>query len=334
MSAARAPRVRTAAAAFLTLALAVTSPAPLAAQRRPAPLQIPAHAALSRRQARLGEPVAYRGWIVVPHAVRARWLPVEPGGALSWGALSARRIPEVPGANSRSVLRDTVAVETSVQAFATGILTVPGLRFEVDEGRGPIVQRLPSLKLAVVGLVAAADSNAELRALRGPLGAPWWERVPWLRVAAGALIVALLIALIRWLRRRRPAPALAPVTPRLRDPAAEALAELAALRRLNLPEQGRFAEHAFQLTRIVRRFLEATAGVARPGHTTTELLAQLESARLTHGTLPRLEALLRLWDRVKFARAASTVEEAHRAESEAEQLVRRSIPAAEPRRVA
>ena len=330
MSPARAPGMRPAAATMLVLALAVM----LAGQTRAAALQIPAHAALSRKQARLGERLEYRGWIVVPHDVRARWLPVEPGGALSWGPLSARRVPEPSGTRSPRVLRDTVVIETSVQGFATGILTVPGLRFEVDEGSGPIVQRLPSLKLTVVALVAAADSNAELRGLRGPLGAPWWERVPWLKVAAGALIVALLIALIRWLRKRRPAPALAPAAPRLRDPAAEALAELAALRRLNLPEQGRFADHAFQLTRIVRRFLEATALVARPGHTTTELLTELENARLTPGALPRLEVLLRMWDRVKFARAASTVEEAHRAEAEAAELVRRSVPAAEPRRVA
>jgi hypothetical protein len=317
------------------LALAATLAAPLHAQALvPGTIQIPAHAALSRARVRLGERVEYRGWIVVPHQVRARWLAVEPGGAFSWGPLNARRIPELQGTRSRVVLRDTVVVETSVQGFATGILTVPGLRFEIDEGRGSSAQRLPSVKLTVVGLVAAADSNAELRALRGPLGAPWWERVPWLKVAAAALLIALLIAFIRWLRRRRSAPALAPVARSPRDPAAEALAELAALHRLNLPEQGRFADHAFQLTRIVRRFLEATAGVARPGHTTTELLLQLEGARLSPGALPRLEGLLRLWDRLKFARAASTVEEAHRAESEAEQLVRRSIPGAEPRRVA
>lgn len=334
MSPARASRTRPAAAATVALALAVMLAEPLAGQTRAPVLQIPAHATLSRKQANLGERIEYRGWIVVPHEVRARWLPVEPGGALSWGPRSARRVPEHQGTSSRRVLRDTVVVETWVQGFATGILTVPGLRFEIDEGKGPIVQRLPSLKLTVVGLVAAADSNADLRGLRGPLGAPWWERVPWLMVAAAALIVALLFALFRWLRRRRPAPALAPAARAPRDPAAEALAELAALRRLNLPEQGRFADHAFQLTRIVRRFLEATALVARPGHTTTELLAELESARLTPGALPRLEGLLRLWDRVKFARAASTVEEAHRAETEAEQLVRRSLPAAEPRRVA
>jgi len=318
----------------MALALAATLAATVRAQgTAPGTIQIPAHAALSRSRVRLGERVEYRGWIVVPHQVRARWLPVEAGGALSWGPLNARRVAE-QGSRSRVVLRDTVLVETSVQAFATGILTVPGLRFEIDEGRGSNAQRLPSLRLTVVGLVAAADSNAELRALRGPLGAPWWERVPWLKVAAAALVIALLIAFIRWLRRRRPVAAPAPVARAPRDPAAEALAELAALRRLNLPDQGRFADHAFQLTRIVRRFLEATAGVARPGHTTTELLLQLEGARMTPGALPRLEGLLRLWDRLKFARAASTVEEAHRAESEAEQLVKRSIPGAEPRRVA
>jgi hypothetical protein len=159
--------------------------------------------------------------------------------------------------------------------------------------------------------------------------------VPWIWVAVAALVLAALIALIVRLRRRRPKPAAATaVAPkRVRDPSAEALAELAALRRLHLPESGRFAEHAFQLTRILRRYFEATAGVARPGHTTPELLVERAGARLQPGALPKLEGLLHLWDRVKFARAESSVDEAQGAERETEALLRR--PAAEtPRRVA
>jgi len=105
--------------------------------------------------------------------------------------------------------------------------------------------------------------------------------------------------------------------------------ELAALRRLDLPARGQFGEHALHLTRILRRFLEATAGAASPGDTTPELVDHLRLAKLDPAELRRLEDWLRLWDRLKFARAGSTLEEARRAESNAEAFIRRpSTPAA------
>jgi hypothetical protein len=178
-----------------------------------------------------------------------------------------------------------------------------------------------------------ADSAADLRALHGPLAAPWWERVAWGWVIAVALVLALLVALIARLRRRRPVvPVVAPVaTAPRRDPGAEALAELAALRRLQLPEHGRFSEHAFHLTRILRRYLELTAGGVRPGDTTTELLTRLGGGAVAAppaapprpaADLSRLEGLLRLWDRIKFARASSTLDESRRTEGAVEALVR------------
>ncbi|MBI5710167.1 MAG: DUF4129 domain-containing protein [Candidatus Eisenbacteria bacterium] len=132
------------------------------------------------------------------------------------------------------------------------------------------------------------------------------------------------------LRRRSRRVAAGPVPAAVvQDPAARALAELEALRGLHLPEHGRFAEHAFHLTRVLRRFLEATAGTPRPGDTTPELLGHLEAARLEPGDLERMGRLLRLWDQVKFARVPSTVEEARRAETSVEELARRRPAPAE-----
>jgi hypothetical protein len=113
-----------------------------------------------------------------------------------------------------------------------------------------------------------------------------------------------------------------------RDPVAEALAELAALRRLDLPVKGRFDEHAFRLTRIARRFLEAVAGATRPGDTTPEVVAHLAGTGFPGEDVARVEGLLRAWDRVKFARAPTTAEEARSAESAVETLVRRHAPRA------
>jgi hypothetical protein len=308
--------------------------APAPAERRPYSVG----ARLSRGVAKIGEPVLYRAWITGGDPARVRFAAPDSGGAFTWGPLRATvKAPRAKPAE-RDAIRgvsfadfDTVWVEAPLQAFATGDLSVPGLAFELDDGSGPRAGRLPMTKLVVAPMLTAADTSARLRGLRGPLAAPWWERVPWTIVALVVLGLGACVAVIVWLRRRLPAPVeAAPVV--ARDPMTQALAELDALKRLGLPARRRFAEHAFQLGRIVRRFLEATLATPLPGDSTPELVIHLEAARLSGEDLKRIETLMRSWDQVKFARAEASADEAGRAEQSVEGLVRRlgaRAPAAE-----
>jgi len=185
------------------------------------------------------------------------------------------------------------------------------------------------VRVRVQPLIAAGDSNASLRPPRGPIAAPWWERVAWGVLAIVAALVVAAVLLARRLRRRKVrAPAAVPATAaRRRDPGAEALAELAALRRRELPAHGHFAEHAFHLGRILRRYLEATVHVPRPGDTTPELIRHLQSGGFSPEDLQRLTSLLRRWDAIKFARLESDPQEAERCEDAVRDLVvRRSRP--------
>jgi hypothetical protein len=309
--------VRHAASLAAGLALVVSTAAAAQDGERSA---VRAHAVLAPSAVGLGEVVSYRGSVVVPSGLGVRWLPPDSGGAFTWGERRAGRVPASDGGS------DSVWVEAPLQAFAIGMIPVPGLRIELREGASdrPRYARLPTASLVVAPVVPADDSTADLRGLRGPLGAPWWERVPWLWVIAALIAIAAIVWLVRRLRRRKPAPAVAPAAPApRRDPVAEALTELAALRRLALPAQGRYGEHAFHLSRILRRFLEATAHAPRPGDTTPELVQRLRDAWLEPADLERLEGLLVRWDRVKFARATSSPEDCAAAEAAVESWVRR-----------
>src|SRR6185503_11292382 len=224
----------------------------------------------------------------------------EVSEPLTWGSrVAARR-----GAAGT----DTVTVAIPLQAFELGELAIPGLRFELQApGGAPTIHRLPVTRLRVVSILTAADTSGRYRELHGPLRAPWWERVPWLWVTLGLLLVAALIAWFVWFRKRpkaRPTPVAMPAAV-ARDPSAEALAALAQLRARRLPENGRFADHAFELGQILRRFLEATIA-SRPGQTTPELISHLREAGVADAELGRFRGLLEGWDRVKFARAALT----------------------------
>jgi hypothetical protein len=323
---------------------AAAASAPPAPRATPAPIR--AGAGIRPSLTELGQRVIYRGWVWSERPVRGRWLAPDTSAAFTWGEATVSRAEgwspfrgrtldqvkrrRVAAAGRHELAGQALVIELPLQVFALGAVTVPGLRVEIDDGRGPRVYRLPVTTLTVTPVLTAADSNADYRALHGPLAAPWWERVPWTWVALGALLIAAALALaLWWRRRRRVAPAAAPAPASALDPRAEALAALAALRALHLPEHGRFAEHAFHLGQLLRRYLEAATGVTRPGDTTPELLAHLRGAGLEAEDLTRLSGLLRVWDRVKFAREPLSLDEAARAERAVEAFVRRPAPVAE-----
>jgi hypothetical protein len=332
--------MRRACGALAVLVLAAgTAPAVLAARSLPvvpvptsgvAVRGYPCQAALQPGIARIGQAVTYRGRVVVSPGSGLRWQRPVGGAALEWGVPRFRRIPAYSGSLSHSAVAETAQVEVVLQAFTPGMLTVPGLGFEVREGTGARwVGQLPVVRLGVASVVSPDDSSAALRPLRGPLPAPWWERVPWSMVGLSALALVAGAFIVRRLRRRR-----APVVERARtrpakDPATVALEALETLRGLGLPGQGRFGEHAFELTRILRRFLEATQGAPRPGDSTPELVLHLGATRLAPAERERVAGLLAAWDRVKFARAASSPEEAQRAEHAVEGLARRRLAGAD-----
>jgi hypothetical protein len=340
-------RVRAAVAAALALAAGAMLPAGSVRAAIPDPTTAPAprFGVSASAQvdpaagARIGDALVYRVVVKSETPVKVRFISPSAGGAFHWGTLKAWQQslgPRQPKPVGAGAWVDTHAsgpavAEVPLQIFALGSQSVPGLTIDVDDGRGPRRYRAPVGTVLIVPAIAANDSSAQLRAVRAPLEAPWWERVPWLRVALWGGLAGLVIGLVVWLilkrRRRAPLPAIAPAA-RPADPALVALRELAALRRRQLPARGEFAEHAFHLTRIVRRFVESAAARVRPGDTTPEFVEHLSGATLEPDEIVRLEGLLRYWDRVKFARAGTTVEEAAAAEQSVEEFVRQASPGA------
>jgi hypothetical protein len=297
-------------------------------------------ASLSPNIVKIGERTTYRAQVIA--YMKVEWLLPEPDSNFTWGTSRtgfslaqppARRYGKqaAPPPGTPGYLRpDTSWIEIPLQVFTPGVVPVPGMRFHATWSGtfapASVIQRVPMSRLVVVNVVTAADSAKGLRDVHGPLGAPWWERVPWAWVLGGLVLLALVIVIVGWARRKKTVP-VTPAAPVRRDPMAEALAELRALRAMQLPENGRFAEHAFRLGQILRRYLEATVTLARPGDTTPELVAHLRSAGLAPDDLQRLTALLRVWDRVKFAREPFTVGDATRSENAVEAHVRAREPA-------
>lgn len=292
-----------------------------------AQVPFPVRARVAPTPARVGQVLSYQGSVLVPYGTPVRFEPPAAGGEFTWGTPRAGR--QESHARYSGWVAESVWVRIPVQVFASGRVSIPGPRFRLGAPPQTRISRLPTLHIVVQSTITAADSNAQLRPVRGPLAAPWWERVPWRWVVAAIVLLAAVAWAVGWLRRRRRrvAPVVAPVVsaPR-RSPADEALAALARLRAEGLPGVGRFGEHAFELTRILRRYLESIVGTPRPGDTSGELVARLRASTLHPDDVRQLEGLLGVWDRVKFARAPLTVPEAERAEQAVEAFIRRGAP--------
>jgi hypothetical protein len=286
--------------------------------------------------AKVGEAIHYLAVIRAGSDQRVQFDPPRSGGDLTWSNVRAGRKHPARWKQSAYEAADSVWMEARLQVFTTGLVDIPGPLAKLGPAnawsKGGTI-RLPTAHVMIAPTVTSADSNQSLRGLHGPLAAPWWERLPLAAIVAVlALVVAWLVVLQKLRQRKRKpvrrtsAPVAPPARPRI-DPAAEALRALFTLRAKKLPAQQRFGEHALELTAILRRFLEATVTTPRPGDTSGELLERLRASRHEKSDLERLEGLLGLWDRVKFARAPLTEEEAARCEEAVEGYVRRTAQA-------
>jgi hypothetical protein len=148
-----------------------------------------------------------------------------------------------------------------------------------------------------------------------------WRWLPWLLAALAA--AGALLLLWRWWRRRGRAPQAAPAVP-LPSPEAEALAALDALAAHGLADGKRFY---FDLTAILKRYLERRYGIPAAEMTVEELLPQVARLALGGGLTEPLQALCRQAEPIKFAEVAADPRRMPADLEFVRDLVRRTTPA-------
>lgn len=130
--------------------------------------------------------------------------------------------------------------------------------------------------------------------------ARWTDYLPWIIVAGIVVLLALL--LWWWQRRGQPRPT-APAPPP-RPPHEVALEALDRLRKRKLWQQGLVKEYYFELSRILRAWLEARYDILALESTTGEIISALrQKGVLPEERLAWLHRTLQLADMVKFAKA-------------------------------
>ena len=147
-----------------------------------------------------------------------------------------------------------------------------------------------------------AEDELELMAIRSP-----WQKGWILWSAGGAVVLAIVIGLLIWRRRRLEKV----VEEERKSPLETALAALEQLEKDDLVSKGELKEYYGRVSSILREYVEGRYGLQAPERTTEEFMEDLrrDSGTLTKEQKSLLEKFLMHCDLVKFAKFEPSADE-------------------------
>ncbi len=182
--------------------------------------------------------------------------------------------------------------------------------------------RIPVPPVRFRGLTPEEDAQMLQTAPNAnPSTVPPRNILPWLLVAGGVTLAAA--AVIFWFLRSRKH---IETRPPPRAPWELAYDRLRMLDAAGLPAAGKFGRYYIELSDIIRHYVEDRYEIHAPEQTTPEFLtAASQFGTLSTDQQDMLAAFLKLCDRVKFARYASSVEEAEQSMADILQFIDDSV---------
>jgi len=289
----------------------------------------------------VGDPVQLTVEITHPTG----YLVILPKLPREWGEVKVRAqaTPEtVASGNGNEITRQRI----TVSRFMTGTVEVPTMTIVIKDAHGQSFGKVsPPFSFTVLSVLTPDD--AELHDLKPQASLPisrWWWGVV-------ALAILSMGALAWWLKRKfykirnQKSEVQSPLDPR--PPHQIALEELAQIKQLALPEQGRFKEHYILVADCFRTYLDRRYQIPAMDLTTSEIKKKLEkrskqyevgsreyegrSTEITHSSLlltpysllliPKIVKLLNECDLGKFAKFTPEIQEAYQVIEQSRLLV-------------
>ncbi len=291
----------------------------------PLTAQVDVRAELDSNRILIGDQLRLRLTIAHPPSVSVTeigWSVLQKEGTVE--VLRPGSLDTVPGSTEEVLLQQ----ELLITSFDTGYHRLPPIPVHyLDKGVARVGE---TAALALnVGSFPVRSDTAQLAPIKPIMEEPLalQDLLPY---AGGLAALLLLAALIIYLRKRRRAepPAEEVEDPR---PAHEiALEKLEQLRSEKRWQRGEVKAYYSELTHILRAFLEKRFQVPALESTTNETAALLGRVPQEQAWKDELLALFRTADAVKFAKAQPPADTHEPRLSQAEDLVRRAIPAPEP----
>ena len=300
----RAGGLLTAAAALLP------AHAPFAGQE-----EVRVETAIDTAQITVGDPIFMTAKVEHP----AGWVVQWPD-SLDVAPLELLGVEIAPATAAEGDERERSAARIAFTGFELGEAELPSFEIDVLAPDGT-TRAVATDAYGIVVLSVGVDESSAIRDIKGPLSVPGspWRFLPW--IALAALLAAALALYLR--RRRRSNPGEVPAIPRAppRPAHVVALAALAELERLRLPERGRVMEYHVRISEIGRAYLEGQFEVPALELATGEVVDAMRGAALGAVIVEGFQGFLESCDLVKFAKARPGLDESRALMARARELV-------------
>ena len=152
--------------------------------------------------------------------------------------------------------------------------------------------------------VPEVDTAKPFKVIKGPVEEPYTfaEIFPW--ILLGLVIIAAIVFLIIYLKKRKNNQPLFRSKPKpLPPPDVEAINKLEELRLARVWQSGKVKLYHSSLTDIMKNYLKRRFGFDAPEMTTDEIMDALQQHHINQGVTEKLKGVMQLADLVKFAKA-------------------------------
>jgi hypothetical protein len=245
-------------------------------------------------------------------------VPPEPSS--SFGTITVK---EWNSRKFEQTKADSLVFEYAITTYKTEPCTIPALSFVLEAKDMRDTLKTEAIPLTLVPQITT--DSADIMDLRpqqvtGKRPLLWL----WLLVAAIMATAAALVGRYYFKRSQRPPP---PPPP---PPYEEAMEALAALESKQYLQKGLVREYVFELSDILKRYIERRFSINAAEFTTEEMLAWLGISPLAKEQRTAMEWFFRTADPVKFAKMVPDNETIDRFGAEVRSFLEATKPAAEP----
>ncbi len=261
----------------------------------------------------IGDRVHLGVTLVVPPGSQITPPPTDNG----FGALSVK---EWTSDRKEMKNADSVVFHYSVTTYTAEPCTIPALDFYVTKEKTAETLRTQAVPLRV--LLVSSPDTASIKDLKPQqsVGRPSFAWL-WLVLVISALVTAVVLGRRFLSKKAKPVPQI----PR-KPPYEEAIAALALLEAKNYPAKGMIREYAFELSEIVKRYIERRFDVNAAEFTTYEMLEWVKRSPLEPADRKVLDWFFSTTDPVKFAKWLPDNDTANRFGPEARAFLERTRP--------
>ncbi|MGM0646830.1 MAG: hypothetical protein ACQESZ_00420 [Bacteroidota bacterium] len=247
----------------------------------------------------------------------------NPSTKLVWpeinDTLTAKiQVLEISGKDTMANKKDkqfTVRQQYRITSFDSGYHVIPPFHFVHQQDSFFTEALLLEVKTVKVDTTKSIKGIKDIR--EEPLH--WKDVLPWIGI--GLMVIAIILAILYFLRRRKPLTDSARVEekPSL-PPYDEAITRLQELEKQQLWQKDQIKAYYVELTAIVRHYIERRYAVEAEELTSRETIKQLEEL-IEEESLEALSGLLQRADMVKFARYKPVKDEHELSQQQAIQFV-------------